>query len=245
MSLAVTAVTALCLGLFLVWERRRPAFSPQGGMRRILRNVGLGVGGLGTSFLVVTPISLLAAEYGLGWRSGWPMPLRLLTDLLILEVFIYWWHRALHEVPFLWRFHRVHHYDEFLDVTSSFRFHPGELVMSALVRGSLVFLLDVSVPAILLFDGLVLIAAGFHHSNAELPRSAERWLRPFIVTPGHHRIHHIPERRFTDSNYGTLLTVWDRLFGSWQERERRGRYGVEGASDRNLGRLAVDPFTND
>lgn len=238
--LSVMALTALAG--WLLWERARPAFSWPGTRTRIIRNVLLGAAGFGTTFLVVTPVSIAAAELGPAWREGWGFWSRLGTDLLLLEFFIYWWHRANHEIPLLWRFHRVHHYDEFLDVTSSLRFHPGELLLSAVVRGSFIFALDISVPAILLFDAMVVIAAGFHHSNVDLPEWADRRFRLLIVTPLHHRIHHIPEQKYTDSNYGTLTTLFDRLFGSYRNPRIDGRYGVEGARDESFPELMLDPF---
>lgn len=244
MTAILTAVTISVLTLWLVAERFRPAFQRSGGVRRIFRNIGLGVAGTLTTFLVVTPVSLAAAQVGPGWRGDWPLALRLGADLVVLELFIYWWHRALHEVSALWRFHRVHHYDTFLDVTSALRFHPGEMVISAFLRGTLIVLFDVSVLAILLFDAFVIIAAGFHHSNISLPRRIDDRLRRVIVSPRHHRIHHIPEQQYTDSNYGTLLTVWDRLFRSYQDPETVGSYGVAGHRDKPLPRLMTDPFRN-
>nr|WP_305888885.1 sterol desaturase family protein [Parvularcula maris] len=191
---------------------------------------------------IVTPVSLAAAEFGPAWREETPFWLRFLPDLIALEFFIYWWHRANHELPVLWRFHRVHHYDEFLDVTSALRFHPGEVALSAAVRGFFVLALDISVEAILLFDALVIISAGFHHANLQLPKAVDETMRRAVVTPRHHRVHHVPRREATDSNYGTLTTLFDRLFGSFRREETEGQYGVEGQSDKGLGALAADPF---
>lgn len=241
----LTGITVVLLAAWFLWERISPAFSRTGDRARILRNVMLGVVGFGTTFLVVTPVSLGAAEFGPAWRGAWPLWLRLGTDILLLEFYIYWWHRANHEVPLLWRFHRVHHYDEFLDVTSALRFHPGEVILSALVRGAYVLALDISIPAILVFDALVIIAAGFHHSNVVLSEKTDDTIRRLIVSPHHHRIHHIPERRYTDSNYGTIFTFWDRFFGSYREADTRGSYGVEGAHDAPFPELMKDPFAKD
>lgn len=241
MTTYLTVLTLVGLASWFIWERISPAFQRTGGSDRLARNVLLGIAGTLTTFVVVTPVSLAASGIGLDWREGWPFWLRLTTDLLALEFYIYWWHRANHEIPFLWRFHRVHHYDSFLDVTSALRFHPGEMILSAFARGLYVFLLGISIPAILIFDALVIISAGFHHSNVALPDRIDRSLRPLIVTPGHHRIHHIPKRQYTDSNYGTLVTVFDRFFGSWRDAPREGRYGVEGGHDRNFLSLVVDP----
>lgn len=242
MTATLTAVTAAALLTWLVWERRAPAFRNDQGRTRIFRNVFLGMAGFAMTLVLVTPVSLAAAEFGPGWRSEWPFWVRLASDLLLLEFFIYWWHRANHEVPFLWRFHRVHHYDHFLDVTSALRFHPGELFFSAAARGAYVLAFDISAPAILVFDSLVVISAGFHHSNVSLRERTDHRLRRLVVTPIHHRIHHIPKQHYTDSNYGTLLTVFDRLFGSFRQAETEGRYGVEEARDKPFRELMTDPF---
>jgi sterol desaturase/sphingolipid hydroxylase (fatty acid hydroxylase superfamily) len=237
----LTLLTGAGLAVWLLWERLSPAHRrPE--QARILKNISLGMLGVLTTMAVVTPVSLAAAEWGPGWREAMPFWARLLPDLLALEFFIYWWHRANHEMPLLWRFHRVHHYDEFLDVTSALRFHPGEIISSALVRGAYVLALDISIEAVLVFDALVVVAAGFHHANLKLPRSAEDALRALLVTPRHHRVHHIPRRYATDSNYGTLTTLFDRLFGSFRHEEVHGAYGVEGERDRSFRALTTDPF---
>ncbi|MEE4212252.1 MAG: sterol desaturase family protein [Parvularcula sp.] len=245
MSLILAAVSGAALSLLLIAERLAPAHHASEGTARLWRNAMLGLFGLGMSFLVVTPLSLAAAEIGPPWRSDWPFVWRFLGDIVLLEFFLYWWHRANHEIPFLWRFHGVHHYDEFLDVSSAVRFHPGELAMSAILRASYVLLTDVSAMSILVFDATVLIAAAFHHSNIALPQSWDRLLRRVVVTPEHHRIHHRPGRYYTDSNYGTLSTVFDRLFGSWRDaapRDPDRRYGVDGVREKRFPALLTAPF---
>jgi sterol desaturase/sphingolipid hydroxylase (fatty acid hydroxylase superfamily) len=245
MGVVLPAITAGALVLLVVLERVAPAFERTGGRARLVRNGTLGVLGLVVSFAVVTPLSLWASLAGPGWREGWWLLPRLLTDLVLLEFYLYWWHRANHEIPFLWRFHSVHHYDEFLDVSSAVRFHPGELAMSAVLRAGLVLLFDVSAVAILVFDASVLIAAGFHHSNLALPEGIDRQLRTVIVSPEHHRIHHRPGRLCTDSNYGTLSTVSDRVFGTFRDRAPASperRYGVSGEGEKDVLGLVLSPF---
>src|SRR5262249_10618527 len=120
---------------------------------------------------------------------------------------------ANHAVPWLWRFHRLHHADERLDVTTATRFHPGELVLSALARLVLVPVVGLTVGDLLLFDALVLAATQFHHANVSLGRldGALRWL---VVTPGMHQVHHSTRLEECDSNFGVILTLWDRLAGT-------------------------------
>ena len=227
----------------------RPWRFPPAGWRRVPRNLGLWLMVAAASPLAVLPISLLASEHTLGWRAGgwaagwagWP---GLLLDLLILDLLIYWWHRANHEIPFLWRFHAVHHLDRFLDTSSALRFHVGEVLLSAGARALAIVLLDLPLASVLAFETLVLLSAIFHHSNLALPAKLERGLARLIVTPSIHWVHHHAVRRDTDSNYGTILSVWDPLFGSRSPTRRAPDMpiGVEGAAEETLVRLLLRPF---
>ncbi|MEM7741981.1 MAG: sterol desaturase family protein [Pseudomonadota bacterium] len=238
----MTAITLTTLSVLLVVERCWPARKRAGGPDRLWRNLMLGLMGTLLTFAVVTPLSLLLSTIGPDWRSGWHPVLRVGSDILLLDLFIYAWHRANHEVPLLWRFHRVHHFDGFLDVTSALRFHPGEVLLSVCVRGTFIVTMDINAASILLFDTLVILSAAFHHSNLNLPASVDDLFRQMIVTPNHHRVHHINNRADTDSNYGTILSVWDRFFNSFRAVPQPGHYGVEGETDRPLPQLLVNPL---
>jgi sterol desaturase/sphingolipid hydroxylase (fatty acid hydroxylase superfamily) len=233
------------LGLFLVLERLFPLARAIGGLRRVGRNLSLAVLNAGLSWLIVVPLSAAAAQWALDWRpewwSGWT---GLLADLLILDLWIYWWHRANHELPVLWRFHEVHHLDEFLDASSALRFHFGEVLLSALVRAAVIFLLDVPLASVLVFETLVAVNTIFHHSNVRLPGWAERPLSRLVVTPSIHWVHHHAIRADTDSNYASLLSVWDLVFGTCSPTRRTPemKIGVEGRGDLALPGLAVRPL---
>ena len=240
---------------FALWERWRPAVasplllrlgsSTRAAWRRLARNLGLfGLNAL-LAPLIVLPITWWAGGFSLGLRpdalSGWP---GLVLDILILDFWIYWWHRANHELPLLWRFHQVHHLDELLDTTSAVRFHFGEVVLSALARVPVIIALDIPLAAVVIFEGLVLAGALFHHSDARIPPGLERMLSRVIITPSIHWVHHHAIRADTDSNYGTIFSFWDRLFRS-RSRTRRFpdmKIGVERMRDRPLLRLLVAPF---
>ena len=241
------------LVLFFTWERMSPAAQPPGplpgeaagGGQRLLRNAGLWLGNTLLSRFIILPLTLVAASYSLGWRpDAWQGGWSLVVDILILDLLIYWWHRANHEFPFLWRFHQVHHLDRRLDSTSAVRFHFGEVLLSAAFRGIVVVLLDIPFAAIILHETVVLIAAIFQHSNVRLPKGLERALGWVIITPGIHWIHHHAVRNDTDSNYGTLLSLWDRLFGSMSPTQRHPEMpiGVEYDKERSLGELLLLPF---
>jgi sterol desaturase/sphingolipid hydroxylase (fatty acid hydroxylase superfamily) len=251
--------TALVLGafaLFGLWERLRPAEggpllvrfgrTTRAGLRRLGRNLSLfGLNAL-LSPVLVLPVTAWAASFEVGLRPGfWSGPVGLALDVLALDLWIYWWHRANHELPLLWRFHAVHHLDETLDTTSAVRFHAGEVALSALARAGLIVALDVPLASVVVFEGLVLAAALFHHSDALLPAGVERALARVVVTPGLHWVHHHARRADTDSNYGTLFSFWDPLFGSRSATVRwRGMpIGVErGGGDRPLLGLLAAPL---
>jgi sterol desaturase/sphingolipid hydroxylase (fatty acid hydroxylase superfamily) len=240
-GLVVLGVLVFLLGA----ERIAPVARAVGGLRRVARNLSLAGLNAVLSWAVVVPVSALAASYALDWRplwwSGWQ---GLLLDLLILDCWIYWWHRANHEWPVLWRFHEVHHLDEFLDASSALRFHFGEVLLSSLVRAGVILLLGVPLLSVVVFETLLALSAMFHHSNLRLPPRLERALSFLIVTPSIHWVHHHALRRDTDSNYSALLSVWDRLFRSRSATVRTPDMpiGTEGRHERPIGGLLVRPF---
>jgi sterol desaturase/sphingolipid hydroxylase (fatty acid hydroxylase superfamily) len=239
---------ALLLGLWFAAlagaERLAPASPRPAGEGRVFRNLALWATNTAMNPVLTVPISAAAAGFVVWTRPEMPSWAALALDLLLLDLWTYAWHRANHECRFLWRFHRVHHWDEFLDTTSAVRFHPGEVLISALARAPLIVLADIDLVSILLFDSLMLGAALFHHSNVRLPPKLEAALRVVIATPSHHWVHHHALRADTDSNYGALLTVWDRLFGSWSKTARWQvmPIGVEGEHDAPLVTLALSPL---
>lgn len=248
-------VVGLWLAFLFIMERLAPRSHPQRdegpfGWRRLGRNAGLWLINIGLSPLIVVPITAVAASHALGWRDALTLPdwwtdwHFLLIDLVLLDLFIYWWHRANHEVRFLWRFHHIHHLDEFLDSTSAVRFHFGEVLLSALARAVFIIVLDIPIAAALIFETLLLAAALFHHSNLAIPRWLERPLSWVIITPSIHWVHHHKVRRDTDSNYGTLFSFWDRLFASRSRTQRTPEMpiGIENRHDQSLPALFVAPF---
>lgn len=233
------------LALLLVLERMFPLARIIGGVKRVAKNLSLAGFNALLSPLIVVPVSAFAASHALGWRpewwSGWT---GLALDLLLLDCWIYWWHRANHEWPLLWRFHEVHHLDEFLDASSALRFHFGEVVLSSVVRAGVILLAGVPLTSVVVFETLLAFNAIFHHSDIRLPRRLETALSWLIVTPSIHWVHHHAIRRDTDSNYSALLSVWDRLFGSRSRTVRSPDMpiGTEGLKDRGLTGLLARPF---
>jgi sterol desaturase/sphingolipid hydroxylase (fatty acid hydroxylase superfamily) len=138
---------------------------------------------------------------------------------VLFDIWMYIWHRANHRIGFLWRFHRAHHSDIEMDTTTALRFHPGELVLSTIIRLPMIILLGMSFGQLVFFELLLNLSTLFHHSNLALPEQWDRLLRVVITTPNMHRVHHSRELAETDSNYTSLLSIWDRLFLSFRLRE--------------------------
>ena len=239
------AVVATVLIAFLIFERIFPVVVRHQNFERLGRNFSFAGLNFLLSPLIVVPITLYASGVAFAWRpmwwNGW---FGLVLDLLILDCWIYLWHRLNHMVPFLWRFHEVHHLDETLDASSALRFHFGEVVLSSVVRAVVIIALGFSLTSILVFETLVTIAAIFHHSNIALSPRIEKLLSFIIVTPSIHWVHHHAVQRDTDSNYSTILAVWDYIFGSVAsgERQRDMLIGVEGIKEQKLLRLILRPF---
>jgi sterol desaturase/sphingolipid hydroxylase (fatty acid hydroxylase superfamily) len=243
---------AWLVAVILIENRWRAAVVPlriagygAGWLARWGRNLGCFALNAGLGPLLVLPVTFFAAAHPLWTRPdilGFPYALPL--DLVLLDLWIYWWHRANHELPLLWRFHEVHHRDAFLDATTALRFHFGEVVIAATVRAVVIFLLAIPLGSVLVFETLVLLAAIFHHSNWRLPEAIERRLARFIITPSQHWVHHHRRKSDTDSIYGTILCLWDRLFDTGPRIDRRPDMpiGVEGEEETGLVRLIALPF---
>ncbi|PLY15778.1 MAG: sterol desaturase family protein [Sedimenticola sp.] len=149
--------------------------------------------------------------------SGW---LEIIMSIVMLDAFDYFWHRANHRIPFLWRFHKAHHADTEMDVTTALRFHPGELVLSSLAKASWVLIWGPTTIAWFIFEGLISLCAQFHHSNIDLPDKIERFLYRIIVTPRFHTSHHAVDRQYGDANFSTIFSFWDPLFRSYHQIPR-------------------------
>jgi sterol desaturase/sphingolipid hydroxylase (fatty acid hydroxylase superfamily) len=209
--------------LFLLVERLLPARAWTGARWRRLA-FHAGIAALNTVIIrlfVYVPFLLWTVHveqegWGISrWLGlvGWT---EILISIVVLDAFDYLWHRVNHRLPFLWRFHKAHHADVEMDATTSLRFHPGELVISALVKGLWILVWGPTVVAWFLFEALVSLSAQFHHSNIDFPDRVERWLSLVVVTPRYHAAHHAVDRRWGDANFSTILSVWDRLFGTYE-----------------------------
>jgi len=225
--------------LFWVWESLGPFFVQRGRVRHAARN--LAVAGVNALVLALAfsgatvSMAALSESRNLGLLHFFEMPaaIRIGLAFLVLDAWTYWWHRANHRIPFLWRFHRVHHSDPNMDVSTATRFHTGEIVISSALRLCLIPVAGMPIETLILYDAILILTTQFHHSNIELPGEVDRVLRYGVVSPNMHKIHHSRERRETDSNYTSILSLWDRFFGTYREKDdyRSIRFGLEGFDD--------------
>jgi sterol desaturase/sphingolipid hydroxylase (fatty acid hydroxylase superfamily) len=187
------------------------------------------------------------ADFGLLHRLDLAGPTAFALAVLLLDLWMYWWHRLCHVVPLLWRFHRVHHSDPWMDVSTAYRFHFGEMAASAVARVPLIVLLGLSPAHIVFFEALMFGLVLLQHANVALPPALDRSLRWVVVTPFMHKVHHSDRRPETDSNYCSLFSWWDRVFGTYRERSdcaaiRFGLSEYDTRADQTLAALILNPF---
>lgn len=156
-------------------------------------------------------------HFGLFNLLHFPFYLSLGLQIILLDLFMYWWHRLNHRLPLLWRFHRFHHVDEQLNITTALRFHGVELTLSYVARLLVFPLFGFSITAILAYSLLFFPVVLLHHSNLRMKKKIDYALRRIMVTPNMHRIHHSNKRSELNSNYSSVFPWWDRLFSSYRK----------------------------
>lgn len=205
------------LALFLA-EKKHPLRQPtQTEPRRTLVNLTLGAISMAMVALVEAPLTRPLAARAERKRDGLVQLLpasawvRDVAAVLLMDYTIYLWHVAAHRVPFLWRFHLVHHVDLDMDTTTALRFHAVDMAISAPFRAAQVALIGVSPRALQIWQSWFFFAVLFHHSNLRLPERFERLLSRVVTTPRMHGIHHSAVRDETNSNWSSGLAFWDHF----------------------------------
>ena len=187
---------------------------------RIFRNLILAAPALILLRLILIPIpyfvAIWAREHNIGILNWLHLPFwsAATAGALLFDYAYYWWHVGTHRVPFLWRFHNVHHTDLDMDVSTAARFHFLEIGFSVIYRVAIVLLTGIAPLVYLFYEMVFELATQFHHSNWRLPRRVEAILNLVIVTPRMHGIHHSIVKSETDSNWGTVFCWWDKLHAS-------------------------------
>lgn len=213
---AVAVLFALLFALERIAPLRRARHqSVTALVHRLLLNLAISALAFGTAALVVRPAANAAlgwsadARFGLVYTAPLPAWAAAIIAFLLMDLAFYYWHLLNHHVPFLWRFHNVHHTDPDLDVSTAFRFHFGEVAMSAAFRVVQVVVIGVPVGVFAAYELAFQANTLFHHSNVRLPIGLERFLNRLLVTPRMHGIHHSQVRRESNSNFGVVLPWWD------------------------------------
>jgi sterol desaturase/sphingolipid hydroxylase (fatty acid hydroxylase superfamily) len=175
----------------------------------------------------------------LGLQGGW----EIFATVIAFDFWDYWMHLANHKIAFLWRFHKAHHSDMEIDVTTAARFHLGELVLSGCAKCLMIFVWGPSLWGLVAFDLSLNVAAQFHHSNLNLPFKIQDGIEKMIVTPRMHRCHHALHRDCFNTNFTAILSVWDRLFKSYHWARDRKELDLIGLSrPRGPETMKVKPF---
>ncbi|MEY2905368.1 MAG: hypothetical protein RJA52_1384 [Bacteroidota bacterium] len=144
---------------------------------------------------------------------------------LISAYFVHW---VEHKVPFMWRFHLIHHTDIHVDTTTANRHHPGESVFRFVFTTLAVLIMGAPVWMVMLYQGLSVVLSQFNHANIQLPKGLDKMLSWIIVTPNMHHVHHHFQLPQTDSNYGNIFAIWDRIFGTFQYMpQEKIQYGID------------------
>jgi sterol desaturase/sphingolipid hydroxylase (fatty acid hydroxylase superfamily) len=210
-----------------LWEFCRPRRQREfPALRRRFANIGIWILNLLLAAFLLPPAAVvrprIEALSGLALPS-WPIAdagLSLVTAFLLLDLIRYVVHRCEHAVPLFWRFHALHHSDPDVDVTTAVRHHPLEDIPCSAIYWLAVLVLDIPVAAVISHGLAVFVTAAVQHSNIRLPEWLERSLQPVLVTVDMHRIHHSVVFEQANSNYGAVLSVWDRLFGTYARLSR-------------------------
>lgn len=223
------------------------------------------VNNLGLVFLnsalmkMIIPISLIwfadyLANHQWGLFNAFEVPflVSFILSIIILDLTIYFQHRLFHAVPLLWRLHRLHHADLDYDVTTGLRFHPIEILLSMVIKFTLVAALGAPGLAVVVFEIILNGMAIFNHANIKLPQGLDKFLRIFVVTPDFHRVHHSHLPDEFNSNFGFNLSCWDRFFGTWRAKPEGGQQGMTIGLDQfrdhgeqRLDKMITQPFRSE
>lgn len=240
-----SALALVALELVPAWQRR-----PAQRARRWITNLGLfAIGSIATG--VIVPVGLYAFAVhqppGLLSRPELPLLAQVALTFVLLDFWRYWEHRVFHRVSLLWRLHLVHHSDTHVDVTTGERHHPLDILLGTLTTLALIWALGPPAVAVAVYLVAATAVTLYSHANLRLPTALDRWLALVVVTPSMHAVHHSAAQPQTDSNYGAVLAIWDRWFGTYTDATTTTvrHYGLgyfHRAADATLGRALQQPF---
>jgi sterol desaturase/sphingolipid hydroxylase (fatty acid hydroxylase superfamily) len=253
-AVITASVIVVVLGAMFVIELRRPLRrSVESKGRRLIRNLTTGSTALAVAMLLQSPLLVPISRWAMTRRAGllnavsMPAAVQTVLSILLLDYTLWFWHYANHRVPFLWRFHLVHHVDRDMDASTALRFHFGEHALSVLYRAAQIVVIGATPFAVWTWQVILFASILFHHSNVALPISWERRLVRFVVTPRMHGIHHSDRLNETNSNWSSLFSCWDYLHRTIllavpQNDVTIGVPAYRDPSDVTIGRILLLPF---
>lgn len=241
---------------FAMWEYKAPLRLVNYSIRlRWLNNLGIFI--LNTVLIrLFSPILTVAFAVEIQ-QSGWgffnlldlPDWFTVIVSFVLLDFFFYLKHRIAHNVPWFWRFHRVHHSDGDFDLSTSFRFHPLDVAYQTILQMFAVLVIGAPPLAVAAYAIVFMVVARLQHSNIRIPKAIDSKLRHLVVTADMHRIHHSSMKLETNSNYGGVLPWHDKLLGTYTHEPEGGQIGMQVGLDEfrekkhmTLGWMLLNPF---
>jgi sterol desaturase/sphingolipid hydroxylase (fatty acid hydroxylase superfamily) len=220
LSLSIPVVL-IAIAILFALERAFPLRRQKEPLRRRLAvNAAVAALAIAAALMIVRPVASWLLEevsqnrWGLTGIVPMPVLLQVVATFLLLDLSFYYWHRANHARPFLWRFHNVHHVDPDLDISTSVRFHFLEIAFSAAFRALQVVVIGGELWMFVTYESAFQANTLFQHSNIRLPITIERWIVLIFVTPRMHGIHHSKRFHDVNSNWSSVFSWWDRLHGT-------------------------------
>ncbi len=204
----------------------------------------------GLAFILLNSADwVVANDFGIiNWLPEMPLWLYVVLGILLLDfIGAYIAHYVEHKIKLLWMIHLVHHTDHKVDTTTANRHHPLESVIRFIFTLIGVFIIGAPIGIVMLYQSLSLVATQFSHANMKLPKKVDHFISYFLVSPDMHKIHHHYVLPYTDSNYGNIFSIWDRIFGTYMKMDRENLvYGVDVFPDEiansNIISLLKQPF---
>ncbi|UOB19496.1 sterol desaturase family protein [Abyssalbus ytuae] len=165
----------------------------------------------------------------LQWLPEMPLWLYVVLGVALLDLIAAWFaHWIQHRLKFLWMFHLIHHTDNNVDTTTANRHHPGESVVRFFFTVLGTFILGLPIGVIMLYQSMSVVFSQFNHANISLPKKVDDIMSWIIVSPDMHKVHHHYVMPYTDTNYGNIFSIWDRLFGTFAKLDNNKIvYGVD------------------
>ncbi|HMU47894.1 MAG TPA: sterol desaturase family protein [Chitinophagaceae bacterium] len=187
------------------------------------------------------------SNFGLVYWFNAGVLMSIVIGVLALDFSSWWVHWVMHKNKFLWRFHLIHHSDTNVDVTTGLRHHPGDSLLRGIFFLILIFVSGAPMYSVMIYQTLVVLSTAFTHANINLPKSVDRALSFILVSPNMHKVHHHWKQPFTDSNYGAVFSIWDRVLGTFMKLDTKEiRYGLDryypAEKDEDVVTLLKSPF---